>query len=67
MNWKVLLFEDDYYKASIHMVEVFQAERNTPESDKLDLLMVLVKDYDDRHYQQPKIDALKRSNVICRK
>lgn len=58
MNWKVLKTEDDYAKASIRMMEIFHSEPNTPEGDELDLLMVLVKDYDDKHYQLPELDAL---------
>ncbi|MBS7786627.1 helix-turn-helix domain-containing protein [Flavobacterium sp. CYK-55] len=58
MNWKVLKTEDDYNKASVRLMEIFHAEPNTPESDELDLLMVLVKDYDEKHYQLPELDAL---------
>lgn len=58
MNWKVLKTEDYYNKASMRMMEIFHAEPNTPESDELDLLMVLVKDYDEKHYQLPDLDAL---------
>lgn len=58
MNWKVLKTKEDYSNASIRMMEIFHAEPNTPESDELDLLIVLVKDYDDKHYQLPELDAL---------
>lgn len=58
MNWKVLKTEEDYNKASIRLMEIFHAQPNTSESDELDLLMVLVKDYDDKHYQLPELDAL---------
>ena len=58
MNWKVLKTEDDYNKASIRLMEIFHAEPNTPESDELDLLMVLVKEYDDKHQELPELDAL---------
>ena len=58
MNWKVLKTEDDYNKAALRLMEIFHAEPNTPESDELDLLLVLVKDYDDKHYQLPELDAL---------
>ncbi|MEJ7779936.1 MAG: helix-turn-helix domain-containing protein [Daejeonella sp.] len=58
MNWKVLKSEGDYNKASMRMMEIFHAEPGTPESDELDLLMVLVKDYDDKHYHLPELDAL---------
>lgn len=50
MNWKVLKTEADYNKASIRMMEIFNAETNTLESDELDLLIVLIKDYDENHY-----------------
>jgi HTH-type transcriptional regulator/antitoxin HigA len=39
-------------------MEIFHAKPNTPESDELDLLMVLIKDYDDKHYELPELDAL---------
>lgn len=58
MNWKVLKTEEDYAKASIRMMELFHAEPGTPEGDELDLLMVLIKDYDEKHYQLPELDAL---------
>jgi len=58
MNWKVLKTEDDYNKASMRLMEIFHAEPNTSQSDELDLLTVLVKDYDDKHYQLPELDVL---------
>lgn len=58
MNWKVLKTEVDYNNASMRLMEIFHAKPNTPESDELDLLMVLVKDYDDKHYELPELDAL---------
>ena len=58
MTWKVLKTEDDYTKASMRLMEIFHAKPNTPESDELDLLMVLIKDYDDKHYELPELDAL---------
>ena len=58
MNWKVLKTEDDYNRASMRLMEIFHAEPNTPQSDELDLLTVLVKDYDGKHYQLPELDVL---------
>lgn len=58
MNWKVLKTEEDYNRASLRLMEIFHAEPNTPESDELDLLIVLVKDYDERNYHLPELDAL---------
>lgn len=58
MNWNVLKTDEDYNNASMRMMEIFHAEPNTREGDELDLLIVLVKDYDDKHYQLPELDAL---------
>lgn len=58
MNWKVLKTDEDYNTASMRLMEIFHAESNTPEGDELDLLLVLVKDYDEKQYQLPELDAL---------
>jgi len=58
MNWKVLKTEEDYAKASLRMMEIFHAEPGTSQSDELDLLIVLIKDYDDKHYHLPELNAL---------
>jgi HTH-type transcriptional regulator/antitoxin HigA len=58
MNWKVLDTEDEYYKASLRLMEIFHAAPNTPEDDELGVLLLLVKDYDDHHYAMPELDAL---------
>lgn len=58
MNWKVLKTEEDYNNAAIRMIEIFQAKPGTQESDELDLLIVLVKDYDDKHNHLPELDIL---------
>ncbi len=58
MNWKVLNSEKDYNKANKRLMEIFHAEPNSPEDDELGVLILLVKDYDERHYPLPKIDVL---------
>ena len=58
MNWKVLKTQADYNKAAIRMMEIFHPAPGSPESDELDLLIVLIKDYDDKHYHLPELDAL---------
>jgi len=51
MNSKVFKTENDYNNASIRLMEIFHAEPNTTENDELDLLIILIKDYDDKQYQ----------------
>lgn len=58
MYWKVLKTEADYNTAAIRMMEIFHAEAGSPESEELELLLVLIKDYDDKYYQLPELDAL---------
>ncbi|MBX2930571.1 MAG: helix-turn-helix domain-containing protein [Chitinophagaceae bacterium] len=58
MNWKVLKTEKDYNRATKRLMEIFNAEANTPEDEELALLIVLIKDYDERHYQLPQVDVL---------
>ncbi len=58
MNWKVLKTENDYINASNRLMEIFQAEVGTPVYDELELLIVLVKDYDDKHYQLPTLSPI---------
>lgn len=58
MNWKILKTEDDYNRAVGRMMEIFNAEPNTPEDDELGVIILLIKDYDERHYSLPEIDVL---------
>ena len=50
--------KDDYNRANERMVELFDSPQHTPENDELGLLILLIKDYDDRNYALPKIDVL---------
>ena len=58
MNWKVLKTEEDYSKASIRMMEIFHAEVGSADQDELELLTVLIQDFDEKHCQLPELDAL---------
>ncbi len=58
MNWKVIKTEAQYKKALKRTMEIFQAEAGTSEADELDLLLVLVKDYEDKHIVLPELDPI---------
>ncbi len=58
MNWRILKTEEDYNRANMRLMELFNAESNTPEDDELGVLILLIKDYDERHYTLPEIDVL---------
>ncbi len=53
MNWKVIKTEAQYKKALKRTMEIFQAAECTPEADELDLVLVLVKEYEDNHVVLP--------------
>ena len=58
MNWKVLKTEKDYTNATNRLMDIFHALEGTPEADELELLIFLVKDYDDNHYVLPQLSPL---------
>ena len=58
MNWKLLKTEGDYIEATNRLMEIFHAEQGTPEGDEMELLTVLIKDYDDKHYTLPLVNPL---------
>jgi HTH-type transcriptional regulator/antitoxin HigA len=58
MNWKVIKTEAQYKKAIKRTIEIFQATPGNPEADELDLLLVLVKDYEDKHIVLPDLDPI---------
>jgi len=57
-EWKVLKTEPEYKVALKRTIEIFNADENTPEGEELDLLLLLVKDYEDRHYHIPDPDPI---------
>ena len=56
-NWKVIKTELDYQKAVKRTLELFHSEKDS-EIDELELLLILVKDYEDKHIQIPSPDPL---------
>lgn len=57
MNWKVVKTEQEYKKALRRAMEIFHAEPDTPEDEELGVLL-LIKDYEDRHIKMPEVDVL---------
>ena len=57
-HWKVLKTEEDYTVATNRLMDIFHSGSGTPEAEELELLIVLVKDYDERHYALPPLDPI---------
>ena len=49
-NWKILKTETDYKDALARLDEVIDAAMGTSEGDELELLALLINDYEERHY-----------------
>lgn len=58
MNWSVLKTEAAYQKAIKRTLSIFQAKEGSPEANELALLLVLVKDYEDKHILLPQVNPL---------
>lgn len=58
MNWKLINTEKEHRKAVKRAMEIFHAEPNTPEDDELGVLLLLIKDYEDRTVKMPQLDLL---------
>ncbi len=50
MNLKPIKTETDYRKALNRLEKVFDAKLGTPESDELEVLGLLIDDYENKHY-----------------
>lgn len=48
----------EYNKALKRTMAIFQAARGTSAFDELELLLVLVKDYEDKHIVLPEVDPI---------
>ncbi len=62
MNIKPIKTEEDYQLALIRLEEVFEAKPDTPEGDELEILAMLIENYEDIHYPidtPDPIDAIK--------
>lgn len=53
MKWKVLKTEADYQKAVLRTIQIFDTEPKSLENDELEILLVLVKEYEDKHVVVP--------------
>ena len=57
-NWKVIKTESDYRIALQRTINIFDADNNSSFSDELDLLLVLIMDYEEKHINLPSISPI---------
>jgi len=51
MNVKPIKNESDYDAALVEIADLMDARANTPEGDRLDVLVTLVEAYEERHWR----------------
>ena len=49
-HWNVLKSEEEYDYALERTIEIFHAKKGSPEFHELEILLLLVKDYEDQHF-----------------
>ena len=57
-DWKVIKSETEYQKALERTISIFHAEPGSSEFEELELLLVLVKDYEDKNIVIPELDPI---------
>ena len=58
MKWNVLQTEQEYQKAIARTLAVIHAAEGSSEADELALLLLLVKDYENKHIHLPELDII---------
>ena len=58
MKWNILKTEKEYQKAIARTLDIFHADEGTTEADELALLLLLVKDYEDKYIHLPEVDLI---------
>jgi len=50
MQLKILKTKKDYLKSAERFEEIFHAKPGSDESDEADVIALLIKEYEDKHY-----------------
>ncbi|EOR95179.1 hypothetical protein ADIARSV_1667 [Arcticibacter svalbardensis MN12-7] len=58
MKWKILKTQEEYNKAVNRLEQIFDSEPGTDDFDELELLGLLIKDYEDKYYPMPIHDPI---------
>jgi HTH-type transcriptional regulator / antitoxin HigA len=58
MEIKPIKTEQDYDNAMVEIEKIWGAKPNTPEGDRLDILLLLVENFEAKHYPLPELDPI---------
>lgn len=62
-NWKLIKTEEEYNKALDRLELIFDAVPGSAEFDEVELLGLLIKDYEDKHYPISLPDPLEAVKI----
>jgi len=54
-NWKVIKTASAYNIALQRTIDIFDSDNDSPFSDELDLLLLLISDYENKHIHLPTV------------
>ncbi len=63
MNLRVIKTEDEYKIALKKIDELIDSEEGTPQDDELDLVSLLVWDYEEKHYPIEKLSPIQAIKI----
>lgn len=58
INWKLIQTEEEHKKAVKRAMNIFHAPEGSAEDEELGVLLLLIKDYEDRNIKIPEVDIL---------
>ena len=58
MSTKIIQNEEEYDQALARAEQIFGAQPGSPEGDELALLLLVIKDYEQRHHPVPPPDPI---------
>ena len=64
MTLKIIKTEEEYDKAIERLEVTFDAEPGTPEGDEMELLSLLITNYEDEHYPIPDPDPIEAIEFV---
>ena len=62
MNIRLVKTEEDYKSTLTEIERLLESDPDTPEGDRLEVLVTLVEAYEDRHYNIPLPDPIEAIN-----
>ena len=58
MNWSIIKTEEEYQKAINRTLAIFHPVDGSAEADELALLLLLIKDYEDKNIHLPEVSLM---------